>query len=62
MPDRGGIVLASNGGGAGVLRTDAEMPVQVEDAYQLWLDAAGRNVYETARILGARRQTLQEWS
>jgi hypothetical protein len=42
--------------------TETEMPGRVEAAYRLWLDAAGRNIHEAARILGARRQTLQEWS
>jgi hypothetical protein len=38
------------------------MPEHVEEAYRVWLDAAGRNVYEVARILGGRRQTYQEWA
>jgi hypothetical protein len=39
-----------------------EMPPQVEEAYRIWLDPAGRNVYEVARVLGGRRQTYQDWS
>jgi hypothetical protein len=41
---------------------DSEMPEHVAEAYKVWLDAAGRNVYELARITGGRRQTFQTWA
>ena len=41
---------------------DADMPDDVARAYAIWDGPAAGNVSETARLLGKRRPTVQDWS
>lgn len=41
---------------------ESDMPEEVAQAYAVWSTVATRNVSETARVLGMRRPTVQEWS
>jgi hypothetical protein len=41
---------------------DEDLPENVAQAYAIWDSVAKGNVSETARLLGARRPTIQEWS
>ena len=41
---------------------DSDMPDDVARAYGVWDSVAAGNVSETARLLGMRRPTVQDWS